>query len=199
MLAGPGSLNPSLVPPRPPSPPDRAPEADGGEPLRGGTLKLIGTSDVDHLSPCSAYTLPAFTLLRIDATSVQQQLEAGTADLAWDVGPSTVQLAILNEARDPGLILAPPGDHWSVATYMPIYSSYQSDDVNGAIDRALAAGSQEDALAAWQEAATRVIEDAAIVPLTESKTPIYRSARVRHCAVNGLSMACDPTAVWLAR
>ena len=310
----------------------------------------------------------------IDATSVQQQLEAGTADLAWDVNPSTAQLAMLAQTNDPGLSFAPPGDHWSVATYMPIngvspneggalakpavrralqyavdrlavtqvrggpnlarplyqavvsdaaghragwapypdvgergdpekakrmlaeagypngltlkllyqnrgfwpdvaqtvqaslakagvtaelvpatgsdfyarylknpesaargvwdvalatwvpdwygnngrsvvaalfdgrrigknsvnYSSYQSADVDAAIDRALAASGEEEALAAWREAATRVMEDAAIVPLTESKTAVYVAGRVRGCAVFQLSMACDPTAVWLA-
>lgn len=79
------------------------------------------------------------------------------------------------------------------------YSSYDNPDVNAAIDRALTAASDAEAMAAWQDAARRVIEDAAIVPLNEGKQADYHSPRLRHCTIHSLSLYCDFTAVWLGR
>ena len=65
-------------------------------------------------------------------------------------------------------------------------------------DRAVRdAEDREKLAAAWQDAATRIMEDAGFVPLTESKQTIYHAARVRNCAFHSLSFNCDITAVWL--
>jgi hypothetical protein len=40
-----------------------------------------------------------------------------------------------------------------------------------------------------------VIED--IIPLNESKQPIYHASRVQNCIFHVLSFNCDVTALWL--
>ncbi|WP_283138186.1 ABC transporter substrate-binding protein [Rhizohabitans arisaemae] len=41
-----------------------APGAGGGTPRKGGTLKVIGSADVDHLDPSSTYTTAGYNLAR---------------------------------------------------------------------------------------------------------------------------------------
>jgi peptide/nickel transport system substrate-binding protein len=76
------------------------------------------------------------------------------------------------------------------------YGDYNDPATNGLIDQALTARTEEAARAFWQEAAGRVMEDAAIIPLTEQRLAKYQASRVRNCAI-GLGMTCDPTALWL--
>lgn len=78
------------------------------------------------------------------------------------------------------------------------YGDYDSDATNQLIDKALTALTEEESEAAWQDAATRIMEDAAFVPLTESKQNVYHAARVKHCSFNNSSFNCDFTAVWLS-
>jgi ABC-type transport system substrate-binding protein len=47
------------------------------------------------------------TLGQPDPTSVQDQVQAGTADLAWDVPPPTSQIATLRASHDPNLSIFP--------------------------------------------------------------------------------------------
>lgn len=85
-------------------------------------------------------------------------------------------------------------------TYGPASSDwgdYNSDSTNRLIDQALAAPSEAEADRLWQQAATRVIEDAAIIPLTESKYPVYYSSRVRNCIFSLTAFNCDLTVLWL--
>jgi peptide/nickel transport system substrate-binding protein len=77
------------------------------------------------------------------------------------------------------------------------YGAYNSPEVNRLIDAALSAASEEESVAAWQAAATRIMEDAAVVPLSEGKEPIYHAERVRNCIFSSLSFNCDVTALWL--
>ena len=48
------------------------------------------------------------------------------------------------------------------------------------------------------EALSRVMDDAAIVPLIESKFHFYRSVRTRNCAVDVFGLNCDLAAIWLS-
>src|SRR5262245_47879804 len=77
------------------------------------------------------------------------------------------------------------------------YGGYNSLSVNAAIDRALAAPKLEDSEKAWAEAAGQIMKDMAIIPLYESKTARYHSARVRNCLLSLWSLNCDMTGVWL--
>ena len=78
------------------------------------------------------------------------------------------------------------------------YGGYQDHEVDAAIDRAVTAPSPELAELAWSDAARRLMDDAALVPLIELKWGFAQSRRVRGCtwAVHGLN--CDLTALWLA-
>jgi ABC-type transport system substrate-binding protein len=78
------------------------------------------------------------------------------------------------------------------------FGGYSNPDVDALIDRATTAVSIESAEQAWREAAQRVMEEVAIVPLTEYRMPFAKSRRVRNCTWNGLSPNCDITSVWLS-
>ena len=51
---------------------------------------------------------------------------------------------------------------------------------------------------AWRAAARLLVEDAALVPLTEQKLPYAKSRRVRGCDWSVMGLNCDLTSVWLA-
>ena len=56
----------------------------------------------------------------VSAQSAQQQLEAGTADLSFDQPPPTADLVRLVAARDPNLVLSPPGDVYGRMWYLAV-------------------------------------------------------------------------------
>jgi peptide/nickel transport system substrate-binding protein len=57
---------------------------------------------VDHMTVTEGLT----------TDSVQQQLQAGTGDLEWDVGPPTQDLPKLISSKDPNLIIGPAGKYY---------------------------------------------------------------------------------------
>jgi len=77
------------------------------------------------------------------------------------------------------------------------YGGYQNSAVDEAIDRATTAPRVEVAEQAWFDAARRLMDDVALVPLIEDKQPYARSRRVRNCTWLVLGMNCDLTSVWL--
>jgi peptide/nickel transport system substrate-binding protein len=77
------------------------------------------------------------------------------------------------------------------------YGDYDNPVVNAAIDSALAALTPEAAAAAWQKAATTVMEDAGNIPLAQNKMPIYHSDRLQNCIYLLLGSDCDMSVVWL--
>jgi ABC-type oligopeptide transport system substrate-binding subunit len=77
------------------------------------------------------------------------------------------------------------------------YGGYDSAATNAAIDQALAATGIEAADAAWQRAATQVIDDVGVIPLIEAKRGMLRSTRVRNCLWYSLSDSCDLASLWL--
>lgn len=78
----------------------------GGKPTYGGTLKLIGSGDVDHLDPASAYYTATYTLERaftrqLVSYSASNDLDTATtvaADLATEV-PSTSNGGISKDGK----------------------------------------------------------------------------------------------------
>jgi peptide/nickel transport system substrate-binding protein len=67
-----------------------------------------------------AYVDSIHVVMGLSAQSVQQQLEAGAADLSWDQTPPTADLSRLITARDPNLVIGPDGDNYVVITYLAI-------------------------------------------------------------------------------
>jgi peptide/nickel transport system substrate-binding protein len=88
------------------------------------------------------------------------------------------------------------GRHFGQNT--PNSGGYSNPDVDALIDRATTAASIESAEQAWREAAQRVMEDVAIVPLVEFRWPFAKSRRVNNCSWNVLSSTCDITSIWLS-
>ncbi len=55
----------------------------------------------------------------LTADSVQQQLQAGTGDMEWDVTPPTQNLPALEANKDPNLVIGPDGDSYvDIGTYL---------------------------------------------------------------------------------
>lgn len=94
-------------------------------------------------------------------------------------------------------MIQPLFDGRSIGPNSTNYGAYDNPEVNRLIDVALSAPTEAEAVAAWQAAAKIVIEDAGIIPLNESKQPIYHAARVQNCIFHVLSFNCDLTALWL--
>ena len=78
------------------------------------------------------------------------------------------------------------------------YGGYQNAAVNEAIDRATTAASEDVAEQAWVDAARRLIDDVAFVPLIEERTAYARSRRVRNCSWAPMGLNCDLSSIWLA-
>ncbi|GAA1591298.1 ABC transporter substrate-binding protein [Actinomadura kijaniata] len=59
------------------------------------------------------------------------------------------------------------------------FGGYDNDEVNRLIDRALAAGDEDEARRLWARADRLIMADAAIVPLMSRNQPVFHSSRVR--------------------
>jgi peptide/nickel transport system substrate-binding protein len=77
------------------------------------------------------------------------------------------------------------------------YGDYNSKVVNADIAKALAATSQSQAAAYWQDANRQVMSDAAIVPIGAQKTAVYHSSRVQNAEFWYVAQEYDMTNVWL--
>jgi peptide/nickel transport system substrate-binding protein len=75
---------------------------------------------------------------------------------------------------------------------------YSNVQVNALIDRATTAASLNIGEPAWSEAARLSMEEVAIIPLIEIKSPYSHSRRLRHRTWAVLAPTCDITSVWLA-
>jgi ABC-type transport system substrate-binding protein len=75
---------------------------------------------------------------------------------------------------------------------------YNNAEINTLIDRATTAGSLIIEEPAWSQAVRLAMEEVAIVPLIETKTPYSHSRRLRNCTWAVLDPNCDITSVWLA-
>jgi peptide/nickel transport system substrate-binding protein len=77
------------------------------------------------------------------------------------------------------------------------YGDYNSDATNSAIDAALAASSQTDANKFWHAADMQIMKDAAVIPVLNQQTPVFRSTRVQNFVYFPFSQQADVTNVWL--
>jgi peptide/nickel transport system substrate-binding protein len=69
----------------------------------------------------------------MDQQAVQQQLEAGTADMEWDQVPPTADLSSLLAAKDPNLLVGPPGDYYTNMLFLVI--NHLSPNDGGALGK----------------------------------------------------------------
>jgi ABC-type transport system substrate-binding protein len=95
-------------------------------------------------------------------------------------------------------VIAPLYDGRNFGLNTTNWGGYQNREVDAAIDRATTALSVELAEQAWSDAAQQVMNDVALIPLTERKVPFARSMRVRGCTWSVFGLNCDLTALWLA-
>jgi ABC-type transport system substrate-binding protein len=95
-------------------------------------------------------------------------------------------------------VIAPLFDGRNFGLNTTNWGGYQNREVDTAIDRATTALSVELAEQAWSDAAQQVMNDRAIIPLAEYKSPYARSRRVRGCTWSVFGLNCDLTALWLA-
>ena len=77
------------------------------------------------------------------------------------------------------------------------YGGYQNRAVNAAIDRAVTAPATALAERAWRNAAQLLMDDVALVPLSEFKSAWGRSQRLRNCTWAVMGLNCDLSSVWL--
>jgi peptide/nickel transport system substrate-binding protein len=69
--------------------------------------------------------------------------------------------------------------------------------VNSLIDRAKTAPSHDQSTALWTEADHKVMEDAAIFPITDPNTPVYHAAQVHNAIFLPILNQFDMSNVWL--
>jgi peptide/nickel transport system substrate-binding protein len=75
---------------------------------------------------------------------------------------------------------------------------YDSPAVDSLFETALSSLDRAVARGAWESAAVTILEDAAWIPVTYNRVPVYRSARTRGCVIDPASMSCDLATVWLS-
>jgi len=195
-----------------------APPQDHGDPAAAGRL-LAEAGYPNGISLTLVY--PVFSSLPIAAQSLQASLKR--AGIALRLVPSTRgdfwgrllpnpenarrgewDLAISawtpdwfghNNGRS---VIAPLFDGRQIGLNSQNYGGYQSSAVDEAIDRATTAAREDLAEQAWVDAARRLMDDVAFVPLIEERSPYARSRRVRNCTWAPLGLNCDLSSLWLA-
>jgi peptide/nickel transport system substrate-binding protein len=79
----------------------------------------------------------------------------------------------------------------------PNYGGYNNDELNAAIDEALAAATPDEAAALWAQADAIATEDAAWVPVAWAKTPTLHGERVGGFEFHLVPRNGDFTNIWL--
>jgi ABC-type transport system substrate-binding protein len=112
-----------------------------------------------------AYVDSIHVVMGLSAQSVQQQLEAGTADLSWDQTPPTADLGRLISAQDPNLVIGPDGDNYVVITYLAV--NLLGENAGGALRKL-----------AVRQALTYAIDRAALTQIsggTDVSVPLHQA------------------------
>jgi peptide/nickel transport system substrate-binding protein len=79
------------------------------------------------------------------------------------------------------------------------YGLYNDPTTNGLIQQAIAAPTTDQAATLWAQADARVMEQAAIFPLTNPKQANYRASQINNAVYVPSMQNFDPTNVWLAQ
>ncbi|MGH9064613.1 MAG: ABC transporter substrate-binding protein [Acidimicrobiales bacterium] len=77
------------------------------------------------------------------------------------------------------------------------YGDYNSPTTNKYIDQALASTSASQASAYWAKAMHQVMQDAVVIPLINTKIPLYHASAVQNTIYSPFSTNFDLTQVWL--
>jgi ABC-type transport system substrate-binding protein len=78
------------------------------------------------------------------------------------------------------------------------YGGYRNPAVDALMHRAVTLPDVAQAEQSWFDAAQRLMDDAALVPLVEAQMAYARSRRVRGCSWAVLGLNCNLSALWLA-
>ena len=82
----------------------------------------------------------------LSSTSVQQQLEAGTGDMEWDIQPPTQDLPRLISSKDKGLILGPAGPYFVATGYYIAMNEWTGPMQNKLVRQAVATAVNKNAI-----------------------------------------------------
>jgi peptide/nickel transport system substrate-binding protein len=93
--------------------------------------------------------------------------------------------------------LVPMLDGRGYAAGSPNFGGWNSDEFNSLVDEALAAESPEEANELWIAADAVATEDAAWVPVTFARTPVFHSDRVQGFEYLSWTKNGDVTNVWI--
>jgi peptide/nickel transport system substrate-binding protein len=177
--------------------------ADAGYP-NGITIKMIYRTSGNHpkiAQSVQADLAKAGVTLQITPVPPAQfytkYLESADASKrgVWDVAaPGWVPDWFGNNGRS---IISPLFDGRTYGPGTTDYGDYNSDATNTDIDSALAAKSQADANKFWHMADMQIMQDAAVIPVLNQQTPVFRSTRVQNFIYYPFSQQGDITNVWL--
>ena len=93
--------------------------------------------------------------------------------------------------------LVPMLDGRGYAAGSPNFGGWNNEEFNALVDEALAAASPEEANELWIAADAIATEDAAWVPVTFARTPVFHSDRVQGFEYLSWTKNGDVTNVWL--
>ncbi|MDP9256972.1 MAG: ABC transporter substrate-binding protein [Actinomycetota bacterium] len=82
----------------------------------------------------------------LSSASVQQQLEAGTGDMEWDIQPPTQDLPRLISSNDKGLILGPAGPYFVATGYYIAMNEWAGPMKNKLVRQAVATAVNKNAI-----------------------------------------------------
>jgi peptide/nickel transport system substrate-binding protein len=177
--------------------------ADAGYP-NGITIKMIYRTSGNHpkiAQSVQADLAKAGVTLQITPVPPAQfytkYLESADASKrgVWDIAaPGWVPDWFGNNGRS---IISPLFDGRTYGPGTTDYGDYNSDATNTDIDSALAAKSQADANKFWHMADMQIMQDAAVIPVLNQQTPVFRSTRVQNFIYYPFSQQGDITNVWL--
>jgi peptide/nickel transport system substrate-binding protein len=77
------------------------------------------------------------------------------------------------------------------------FGLFNDPAVNSLIDRAKTAASHDESTALWTQADRKVMEDAAIFPITDPNTPVYHASQVHNAIFMPILNQFDMANVWL--
>lgn len=200
----------------------RSGQSGAGGSVRGGTLTLLGQSDIINLDTVSADYPPSNMLERVSApnpsTIVFRLLEPASDFLnilALGFG-STLPIEYMKYLPDSAAFRHMAAPRWMPEWFgnngrtnlQPLftdpglgsfdYGGYSSRVTDSIISQALAPPSATVAAGLWSQAQRQVLNNAATIPVDYQKWPIYHSSAVHGCRFWWDDLNCDPTNVWLS-
>ncbi|MDL4816698.1 ABC transporter substrate-binding protein [Actinomadura opuntiae] len=157
--------------------------------------KLIAQSIAANLSACGVATkLAPDTGGSFYSSTIATPARAREGQ--WDIAaPGWTPDWYGNNGRS---IIQPLFDGRSYGQNSTDYGGYNNPQVNALIDGALTASDADHAAGYWQRADQLIMADAAIVPLIDRATTLFRSSRVHGARFVPIAAGYDYTRLWLS-